>query len=267
MRAPVRLIFPLLLLITIAPAAATQFVVVDARGAGLKPGMAIKGESVIDLKEGERVTAIAPDGRSVSLRGTYHGPVMRAGTALQNPQAALAALISTRNDRAKSVGAIRAGANAAPLPDPWLVDISRPGPRCVREGDRPVWWRPDASASQPFKVFPIDRSWRADFVWKAGTDHMEAPALSKLDGVSTFLIEVEGQENAISLQVIPRDVTDPMILSSWMLERACVQQVDAYLRRIEAGMLKPPAIASGPTKATANLHQRPAPQADQGPTS
>jgi hypothetical protein len=58
-----------------------------------------------------------------------------------------------------------------------------------------------------------------------------------------------------------------MILSSWMLERACVQQVDAYLRRIEAGMLKPPAIAGGPTKATANLHQRPAPQADQGPTS
>jgi hypothetical protein len=262
-RSLVRLILPLWLLVAMPPAFATKFVVVDARGAGLKPGMMINGESVIDLKEGERVTAIAPDGRSVSLRGLYHGPVMRAGTALQNPQAALAALISTRSDRAKSVGAIRAGASAAPLPDPWLVDISRPGPRCVREGERPIWWRPDARNAQPFKVFPIDRSWRADFVWTAGADHMEAPPLSKPDGVETFLIEVEGQENAISLQVIPRDVTDPMVLSSWMIERACVQQADAFLRRIEAGMAPAPAI---PPPGTAHPRKRATQPSDRGPT-
>lgn len=243
MKTSVRLIFALWALAASAPAIATSFIVVEARGAGLKPGMAIKGESVIDLKEGERVTAIAPDGRSVSLRGKFRGPVMPVGTALQNPKAALAALISTRNDRAKSVGAVRAGANAAPLPDPWLIDISRPGPRCVREGDRPIWWRPDALRAEPFKVFPIDRSWRADFRWDAGTDRMEAPALSKLEGVSTFLIEVEGQENAISLQIIPRDVTEPLILSSWMLERACVQQADAYLRQIEEDLANQPDTA------------------------
>jgi hypothetical protein len=222
-----------------APSWAINMIVVDARAGSYKPGMSVSSTAMVALKEGERVTMIAPDGRSVTLRGPYNGVVMKAGTAVQNPKAALAALISTRNDRAKSVGAVRAGANAAKLPDPWLVDISRPGTRCVREGDRPVWWRPDASTAETFSVFPIDRSWRADFQWPAGVDRMTAPALSKLQGASTFVIRVEGQENAISIQVIPKDVVDPLVLSSWMLERTCIQQADAYLRQIETKLAAP----------------------------
>jgi len=241
------LLLPLALMA--APAWAINMVVVDARAGGFKPGQSVSSTAMVVLKEGERVTMIAPDGRSVALRGPYNGVVMKAGTAVQNPKAALAALISTRNDRAKSVGAVRAGANAAKLPDPWLVDISRPGARCVREGDRPVWWRPDAGSAEPFSVFPIDRSWRADFQWKAGMDRMEAPPLSKLQGVSTFVIRVEGQENAISIQVIPKDVVDPLVLSSWMLERTCIQQADAYLRQIEAELAAPAGdkISGGPS--------------------
>jgi hypothetical protein len=128
---------------------------------------------------------------------------------------------------------VRAGANAAPLPDPWLIDISRPGARCIREGERPVWWRPDATEQTPFTVYPIDRSWRADFAWAAGQGRMVAPDLAKLDGVKIFLIAVPGQDNAISINTIPKDVTDPLVLSSWMLEKACVQQADAYFRLIE----------------------------------
>ena len=231
------LLLPLALAAT--PVWAINMIVVDARAGAYKPGMAVSSTAMVALKEGERVTMIAPDGRSVTLRGPYNGVAMKAGTTVQNPKAALAALISTRNDRAKSVGAVRAGANAAKLPDPWLVDISRPGARCVREGDRPVWWRPDGRSAEPFSVFPIDRSWRADFQWKAGTDRMEAPALSKLQGASTFVIRVEGQENAISIQVVPKDVVDPLVLSSWMLERTCIQQADAYLRQIETELAAP----------------------------
>jgi len=239
MKLRTRILLPLALVA--APATAINMVVVDARGGGFKPGGMVSSTAMVVLKEGERVTMISPDGRSVTLKGPYKGVALRAGTAVQDPRAALAALISTRNDRAKSVGAVRAGANAAPLPDPWLVDISRPGARCVREGSRPVWWRPDARAAEPFSVFPIDRSWRADFQWKAGADRMEAPVLSKLEGASIFVIRVEGQENAINIQIIPRDVTDPLILSSWMLERTCIQQADAYLRQIEASLAQPSA--------------------------
>ena len=244
MRMTARLLLPLAL--CSAPAIAANMIVVDARGAGLKPGMTVNSASVIDLKEGERVTMISADGRSVMLRGAYHGPAVRGSTSAQDPRAALAALISTRNDRAKTVGAIRAGANAVALPDPWLVDITRPGVRCVREGEEPVWWRPDARTAEPFKVFPIDRSWRADFQWRAGTASMPAPALSKLEGASTYIVQVEGQENAITISVIPRGITEPLMLSAWMLERTCIQQADAYLRKIEADLSRRPVDAAAP---------------------
>ncbi len=240
-------LLPLVLLAS--PASADNMIVVEARAAGFKPGMMVSSAAAIALKEGERVTIIGPDGRSITLRGPYKGVAMKAGTSVQDPRAALAALISTRNDRAKSVGAIRAGANAAKLPDPWLVDISRPGARCVREGNQPIWWRPDDRTAEPFTVFPIDRSWRADFQWKAGVDRMAAPALSRLEGASIFLIRVEGQESAIKIEMIPRDLTEPLVLSSWMLERTCIQQADAYLRQIEADLTKTPSPSPNPQGA------------------
>jgi len=233
MRGLMKLSLLIVCVLTAGPSFAAPMTVVEARGAGLRPGMRVDSASRIQLKDGERVTLIGADGRAVTLRGVYAGAVSKSGGSAQNPRAALAALISTRNDRASQVGAVRAGANAAPLSDPWLIDISRPGARCIREGQRPTWWRPDASAESQFTVYPLDRSWRADFVWAQGQSEMTAPDLAKLDGVKTFLIHVPGQDNAISINVIPADVTDPLILSSWMLEKACVQQADAYFRQIQ----------------------------------
>jgi hypothetical protein len=161
---------------------AAPMIVVEARGAGLRPGMRLDSAATINLKDGERVTLIGADGQAVTLRGTYAGVLTKAGGASQNPRLALAALISTRNDRASKVGAIRSGANAAPLPDPWLIDVSRSGARCIREGQRPIWWRPDGSGETKFTVYPIDRSWRADFVWQKGQTQMAAPDLAQRFG-------------------------------------------------------------------------------------
>jgi len=230
---------------------AAPMTVVEARGGGLRPGMRVEGASKIQLKDGERVTLIGADGRAVTLRGIYAGVIAKGGGGgTQNPRAALAALISTRNDRASQVGAVRAGANAAALPDPWLIDVSRPGARCIREGERPVWWRPDATEHTPFTVYPIDRSWRADFAWAAGQDRMLAPDLTKLDGVKTFLIAVPGQDNAISINMIPKDITDPLVLSSWMLEKACVQQADAYFLLIQKDLDQPQSPPTPPERTS-----------------
>lgn len=216
-----------------AMALAAQLVVLDARGGGLKPGQSIDSARPIALKEGERVTVISPDGRSVTLRGAFNGPPMQTAAAAANPRLALAALVSTRNARSSSIGAIRAGSVAAPLPDPWLIDISRPGPRCLREGETPVWWHPESATAKTFTVYPIDRSWRADFAW-GGADRMPAPRLSKLDGANLFVIRMDGQDNAISLNVIPKSVDNEMVLTAWMLEKGCIQQADAYLKAFQA---------------------------------
>ena len=214
------------------PALATPMIVVEARGGGLKPGMRIDSARSVKLVEGEKIVLVAPDGRMSTLRGPYSGPAVRNAGSVQNPRTALAALIATRNDRASSVGAVRSGASAAPLPEPWLIDISRGGDRCLKEGEKPVWWRPESLTEQAFSVFPVDRSWRADYVWKAATDRMTPPDIVGLDDLKTFIIRAGGQEYPVRVNIIPRDIDDPLVVSAWMLEKACVQQADSFLRVI-----------------------------------
>ena len=221
---------------------AANLIVLEARGGGLSTGQSIASDKPINLKEGERVTVIGPDGNSVTLRGPFSGPPMPGGGASADPKQALAALVATRDARTSSVGVIRAGTEAAKLPEPWLIDMSRPGPRCLLEGERPVWWRPDADAEQTFTVFPVDRSWRADFHWKAGESRQPVPPVSRFEGQNAFIVSVDKQEHAISITTVPRDIDNDFVLTSWMLQKGCVQQADALIRKLGST----PATPSGP---------------------
>ena len=224
--------------LTPAAAMAAKMIVIDARAGSLKPGMSVESTAALSLKEGERVTLIAPDGKTVALRGPFSGaPASRSGGAAADPRQALAALVSTRNARASSIGAVRAGAGAVKLDDPWLIDISRPGPRCLHEGTAPIWWRPAGGGQQAFTVFPIDRSWRADFIWAAGQTSLKAPRLQKLEALTTFIVRTDGQEIAVGVNMIPRDITDELVLASWMLEKGCIPQADALLARLQSASL------------------------------
>lgn len=229
----------LVLALWAAPALAAPLIVVDARGGGLKPGQRIDSSRPITLKPGERVTMIGPDGKTVTLRGTFSGaPTMLAGAAT-DPRQALAALIATRNARTSSIGVVRGATEAAPLPEPWLVDISRPGQRCLRVGQQPVWWRPEATSSQKFTVLPIDQSWRADFEWAAGQHSISAPPLAKFQGQTGFVIRMAGQDFGITVDLVPADLDNDFVLVSWMLEKGCIQQADALLRKVEVAQAAP----------------------------
>ena len=72
--------------------------------------------------------------------------------------------MNTRAARTSSVGVIRAGEEVMPLPEPWLVDLSRSGMRCMIEDQSVTFWRPDASQEARFTLVPADRSYKADFL-------------------------------------------------------------------------------------------------------
>jgi hypothetical protein len=61
---------------------------------------------------------------------------------------------------------------------------------------------------------------------------MTPPDVVGLDDLKTFIIRADGQEYPLRINMIPRDIDDPLVVSAWMLEKACVQQADAYLRAI-----------------------------------
>lgn len=209
-----------------------QFIVMDVRGAPFKSGQSITASTTITLKEGERLSAIGPDGKTVTLRGPFSGALAPKADAAPDSKQALAALLVNRDARTKSVGVVRAGTAAVKTPEPELIDITRGGPRCLREGDKPLLWRPNKSTEQKFVIYPGDRSWRADFIWEAGQDRMQMPDLSKYEGMTTLLVNIDQQEFVITLTIMPTTLSNDFIRASWMLEKGCVQQADALLKSL-----------------------------------
>jgi hypothetical protein len=221
-------------------ALAAKVVIMSARGGGLKEGQSIESDQTLVLKEGERVTLIGPDGKTVTRQGPYNGPAMPVAAAGADSSQGLAALAANREARTSSVGVVRGGPETTRLashmlPYHWLVDATRAGSRCLQEGELPVFWRPNAGAPQPFVIFPADRSWRADFVFGPGEQTVKLPPLSKFEGITNLLVNIDQQEFALSFAVIPKAIeSNPAVLASYMLEKGCSQQAEALLRSASA---------------------------------
>lgn len=218
------------------PVQAETLIVMEARGVSLKAGAQIDGDQILTLKEGERLTLIRSDGTVLTLRGPFSKTPAPASAVASDPKQALAALINTRAARTSSVGVIRAGEEVMPLPEPWLVDLSRSGMRCMIEDQTVTFWRPDASQEIRFTLVPSDRSYKADFVWPRGSARLAASKLEFKNEFNFFTIQQTDQEFALQLMKLPKAIAegDRVILIAWLLEKGCTQQADALLRQLDA---------------------------------
>src|SRR5258706_10738517 len=177
-------------------AKAANLVVVEARSIALRPGQTVDSTKPLVLKEGQHVTLISPAGATIKLDGPYE-KAPDADQARAVPVAnALALLVTQRQARVGEVGTTR-GTAPSVLPDPWVLDASRAGTVCLREGAEAVLWRPDAARDTNLAVVPADRSWKAEARWPAGTDRImvEAPAL--IHGGATYLVSLNGAQSAL----------------------------------------------------------------------
>ena len=208
---------------------ADPVIVMDVRGTKLKPGATIDGDKPLILWEGERITLIRTDGVTVTLRGPFDGVPISKKSLTNDPKQALSALVATRDARTNSVGSIRAAGDAKELPSPWLIDVTRPGVRCLPEGDRPIFWRPDATNEVQLTVTPLDRSYKVESVWRSKSAAVFFPELT-LPGENNYLkVNYDQQEFSIQVIQIPKTIPEDLVLSAWLLEKGCVQQADALI--------------------------------------
>lgn len=212
-----------------APAAAQSLVVVEARGIDLKIGSRLDQTRQVKLPAGGKLVVVRSDGRVITLRGPHDGPVQMQAASTNGAARALVALVTTRNDRANRVGAVRSGSNAAPLPSPWLIDVTRSGERCLVE-DAPIgWWRPASSNADDFTLLPLDRSWEAALHFDHGQDVLTITNAGDIEVTKAFIIRHGEAEYSIRLHLLPASVSEPPVLAGWMIEKGCIQQADALL--------------------------------------
>ena len=214
------------------PAAAADLVVVESRGIALQAGQAVDGSKPLTLKDGQEVVLIAPTGQMVKLHGPWDKPPL-GGEAAANPDVgtALKALLTQSLARSDRVGAVRGAAAEIVPPDPWLLDVTHVGVRCVPEHGQVVFWRPDAGGAAPLSVEPYDRSWRARAQWPAGADRLVVPRTLPLTNRSTYIVSLSGKDHAITLVTIPAAASNDAMRAAWMIEAGCDAQAQALLRR------------------------------------
>lgn len=212
------------------PAHAAELVVIEARGIGFRPGQTLDADKPLVLKEGQHVTLITAEGATLKLDGPYDkAPAADRGQGV-SVQAALAALVTQRQARTSEVGTTR-GVIAAKLPQPWLLDASRSGNVCLRDGQAPVFWRPDAARASTLSVMPSDRSWKADTQWPAGRQTLSVPLSDlPLHGGASYFVALDRNETAIKVNAIPSVLANDAMRAAWMAEKGCEAQAEALLR-------------------------------------
>jgi hypothetical protein len=210
-------------------AKAANLVVVEARSIALRPGQTVDSTKPLVLKEGQHVTLISPTGTTIKLDGPYE----KAPDADQSravPVAnALALLVTQRQARIGEVGTTR-GLAPNVLPDPWVLDASRAGTVCLREGSEAMLWRPDSARDAELTVAPADRSWKAEAHWPAGTDRIMVQAPALIRGGATYLVTLNGAQSAMKVESVPPILSNDPMRAAWLAGKGCESQAEALLR-------------------------------------
>jgi hypothetical protein len=207
---------------------ASQFVVVEARGIGWRPGKVIDGSQPLHLLQGQHVTLISETGAILKLDGSYDKPPQSETVADLDVGAVVAGLTTERRARTGDVGTTRAPEKVT-LPDPWLLDASSGGNVCLREGSTATFWRPSASTTADFVIMPADRSWKARSQWRAGADRIDIRRDLTVHGSASYFVVLDGAESAITVNTIPAALSNDRMRAAWMAEKGCEAQAVALL--------------------------------------
>jgi hypothetical protein len=219
------------------PALATQLFVAASTAPGLTRGAIIDGDEPLSLPEGARVTLIAPDGKTVTLDGPFHGPPDGgAGTDDRELFAALSDLVSSQNASIASLGGTRGGPESVPE-DPFTVVLGASGSHCVPASQPMRLWRPDTKSSSLLTIRPGSGSAQApvEAFWPEGAAAMPWPEDLALEEGATYLIRLYDGVSLTEavLHRVPEDLPSEAHRIAWMAEHGCTRQALRLLEKLE----------------------------------
>lgn len=205
-----------------------QFVVMDSIGLPVKPGQEIDLTRPLTLRPGEQLSLIGYNGFIMN----FVGPTTVTAAQVANPYGGkffdpLRALV----EKLEKSGTLRsASAGGKTLENPWHVDVTRPGSRCVLERAPVTVWRDNAGQSQTLVIGPAGASWAATVEWPRESELMALGGEVRFDNGERVVAELEGIVNELTIHVIPRSVTTPAAQAAWMIEKGCEEQAVVIVR-------------------------------------
>jgi hypothetical protein len=208
-------------------AQATQYIVGEARGIGLKAGSPLDPTKPLVLKQGQHLTLISEDdGQTIQLDGPYQkSPAPGQGFQLVSVVSGLV----TARENTNGLG-VRRGVGGVNLPNAWLLDATHSGTVCLQQGHDPVLWRPTTQGELTVIIMPADRSWKVQSDWPNGMDRLAVRSDLGMHGDATYFVSINGVENAMTISTVPATLTNDKARKAWMILKGCAPQADALLR-------------------------------------
>lgn len=220
-----------LMLVALPAAAKIDMVVMEARGVKLQQGQVIDGSVNLTLTDGQQVSLMMQDGRVVKLKGPFDKPPAPAeASATANVQLALQLLVTQQSSRERA-GVIRGGPGLVVPPEPWVVDVSSGGLRCLEADSSITLWRPDSSASVSLEVAPNDRSWKADVNWEKGSDRLSLGHNVPVRRRTPYVVRIDNKDVNITVVSLPTTLTNDAMRAAFMLDNGCDAQAKALFAK------------------------------------
>ncbi len=219
-------------------ARAGELVVFSSQGGDFSPGDTLDGSMPLRLEAGQRLTLIADNGRILRLSGPYHQAPQPPGKDKnrQGLSKALKSLVVPFHVTMGGLGGTRDTEFLQGLlargwvPDPWLIDVTRAGDHCLREGSPAVFWRPSPDSETAILLRDRQREWVARTRWPRGMDKLASPGTMTYRDGGGYEVIMNGQRTALTLHIIPQTVKSKGALAAWMNEKACSAQTVALLQ-------------------------------------
>lgn len=226
-------LLPAAMMLGATPSEAVQVVVLEARGIQLTAGQSIDGSAPIKLEAGQKLSLISQDGKTIRLKGPFEGPPAPEGsTAQATVVQALLDLGKQGESSSASLGVVR-GTEDHVASDPSLMDITRPGNRCILEGSPAVlWWPAHTGGEAKIAIEPADHSWKAQTTWPASAgDYLTLNQSVPLRDGGSYLVGINAAATAITVHVIPANLPTT-VRAAWMDDKGCKGQAAAVAKTL-----------------------------------
>ena len=227
-------------LVWCAAAQASEFVVISPTVSSIGAGQVIAAGQRLVLPAKARVILVNEAGKTVSLRGPYEGkPGGESKGGKSRFIAALASLVSTTEQDARSVGAIRA-ANIRTKRQAIMINISETGDYCLIEGGRDEITRYRSEKSATITIAAVkDGSAQPPqtFPWPKDARQIAWPASLPIEDGATFLVGQADKDTRTMLVMhrLSGDVPTDVHLVVEMGAKGCLEQATMMLALIRRG--------------------------------
>ncbi len=212
-------------------ALAEDFIVLSSTTPEFKVGGVVPSGTKVELAPRKRLVLVNAAGRTLKLTGPYSDtPGGAPGKGASNVMAALASLVRTTQEDARSVGAVRA-AGISTERQAMMVNVSETGDYCGYEGAARELTRYKFEKGATVTITAVEDAKAETLEWDRNNPFLPWPKSIPIQDGATYLVGQDGKDSRtmIIMHQLGEKKENPVETVLEMGTKGCLEQVKMLL--------------------------------------